>query len=126
MLLKGLDTKRGYRFIIPSLGLALTFPLTLADDLDQGMPTELIPLTLSHFPPLLATLLTSPLDGIQYSHIADEYVFVGQSILMFPREGFHWRKLLMSLSLLLQHCPACLVHLWWFLRWEVNGLTAAL
>ena len=38
---------------------------------------------------------------------------------------FHWRTLLMNLSLLLQHYPACLLRLtWMFLKWEVSGHTA--
>ena len=38
-------------------------------------------------------------------------VFAGRPALVYPREGVHWRKLLMSFSLFLQQCPAYLVHL---------------
>ena len=41
------------------------------------------------------------------------YVFAGQPILVCPCVGVHWRTLLMSLSLFLQQCLACLVCLTW-------------
>ena len=42
-------------------------------------------------------------------------VLAGRPSLACPCEGVHWRKSLMSLSLLLQLCSACLVHLFWII-----------
>ena len=62
--------------------------------------------------PYHPSLLVSPLDSIQYLHRADECkVFAGHVRLVCPWVGIHWRMLLISLSLLLHQCPACLVHL---------------
>ena len=53
------------------------------------------------------------------------YVLVGQLTLACPCKEVHRRLWLMSLSLLLQQCPACLVHLIWMVlemggRWPYN------
>ena len=42
-----------------------------------------------------------------------KYVFAGLSTLVCPCVGVHSNKLLMSLSLFLQQCPACFVHFTW-------------
>ena len=41
------------------------------------------------------------------------YVRVGRPAFARPYEGVHWSTSLMSSSLLLQQCPACLVRLTW-------------
>ena len=53
------------------------------------------------------------------------YVLLGLQILAHPCEGVHRRTSLKSSSLLLQQCPACLVHLIWMVleiegRWPYN------
>ena len=53
-------------------------------------------------------LLASLLDGIQCQHKADECKF-----LLVSHMGVHRRTLLLSLSLFLEPCPACLVCLTW-------------
>ena len=57
--------------------------------------------------PYRPSLLVSPLHSIQYPHRADRC----RSSIVCPCADTHWRTSLMSLSLLLQQCPACLVRL---------------
>ena len=45
------------------------------------------------------------------SHSCCMYVRAGHPAFAWPYEGFHWSTSLMSSSLLLQHCPACLARL---------------
>ena len=47
-------------------------------------------------------------------------VFDGRPTLARPCVGVHKRTSLMNSSLLLQQCPACLVHLTWMV-WEMGG-----
>ena len=86
--------------------------------------------------PSLATrlyrqLLPGGLQGyILYRHRAVVYRFL-QVVLAFvhPYDGVHWSILLMSSSLLLQQCPACLVRLTWIVfvmgsRWQHSSCFA--
>ena len=52
-------------------------------------------------------------------------VLAGRPTLVYQCVGVHKRMSLMSLSLFFQQCPTWLIHLWWFLRWEVGGRRAA-
>ena len=56
--------------------------------------------------PYRSSLLTGPQGYIPYSHKA-----TGRPAFARPREGVHRRTSLMSSSLFLQQCPACLVRL---------------
>ena len=48
-----------------------------------------------------------------FSHNCCMYVQAGRPAFAQPYVGVHWSTLLMSSSLLLQQCPACLVRLTW-------------
>ena len=69
-------------------------------------------------PDPLSSLRSSPLAGLQgyipYPHIAAVCMFE-PVVLLLPghKVGFHRNTSLMSSSLLLQQCPACLVRLTW-------------
>ena len=59
------------------------------------------------------------------SHSCCMYVRAGRPAFAQPYVGVHRSTSLMSLSLLLQQCPACLVHLTWIVfvmggRWPYN------
>ena len=55
---------------------------------------------------------------------ADVWSLCCQLTLVLPCVGIHRRTLLMSLFLLLEQCPAYLVHLTWiFVRWAISGHT---
>ena len=57
--------------------------------------------------PYRSSLLAGPLGYIPYPHIAGPPAFAR------PYEGVHRSRSLMSSSLVLQQCPACLVRLTW-------------
>ena len=76
------------------------------------MPLARISLTLSrHFS--LSFITSSRSSGLHpiSSHSCGMYVRAGHPAFAQPYVGFHRSTLLMSSSLLLQQCPACLVHL---------------
>ena len=59
------------------------------------------------------------------SHSCCMYVRAGRPAFARSYEEFHWSTSLMSSSLLLQQCPACLVHLTWIVfvmggRWPYS------
>ena len=57
-------------------------------------------------PPYYSLLQAGPQDYIPYRHRT-----TGRPAFAYPRERVHWNTSLMSSSLLLQQCPACLVRL---------------
>ena len=68
-------------------------------------------------PHYLSSLLAAPQGYITYPHRA-AVVCSSWSPLSRPCEGVHRKIWLMSSSLLLQHCPACLIRLTWiFFLW---------
>ena len=78
------------------------------------MPPARISLTLScHFSLLfIASGRSSGLHPIS-SHRCCMYVLAGNPALARPYVGVHRNTSLMSSSMLLQQCPACLIHLTW-------------
>ena len=85
-----------------------------------------ISLTLSR-PSLYRSLLLAGLQGyIPYPHIATVCIFEQVVLLLLGQMlGVHRSTSLMSLSLLLQQCPACLVRLTWIVfmmggRWPYS------
>ena len=76
------------------------------------MPLAWISLTLSrHFSlSFIASVRSSGLHPVS-SHSCCMYVLAGRPAFAWPYAGVHRSTSLMSLSLLLQQCPACLVHL---------------
>ena len=78
------------------------------------MPRARISLTLSrHFSlSFIASGRSSELHPVS-SHSCCMYVRAGRPALALPYVGVHRRTSLMSSSLLLQQCPACLVRLTW-------------
>ena len=59
------------------------------------------------------------------SHSCCMYVRAGRPAFAWPCAGVHWSTSLMSSSLLLQQCPACLVRLTWIVfvkggRWPYS------
>ena len=78
------------------------------------MPLARISLTLSrHFS--LSFIASSRSSGLHpvSSHSCWMYVRAGRPAFARPYVGVHWSTSLMSSSLLLQQCPACLVRLAW-------------
>ena len=84
------------------------------------VPLERISLTLSrHFSlSFIASGRSSGLHPVS-SHSRYMYVRAGRPAFAWPYAGVHRSTSLMSSSLLLQQCPACLVHLTWivFVMW---------
>ena len=80
------------------------------------MPLARISLTLSrHFSLLfIASGRSSGLHPVS-SHSCCMYVLAGRPAFAWPHVGVHRCTSLMSSSLLLQQCPACLVHLAWII-----------
>ena len=78
------------------------------------MPLARISQTLSHHFSLLfiTSGRSSGLHPVS-SHSCCMYVLAGRPAFAQPYVGVHRSTSLMSLSLLLQQCPACLVHLTW-------------
>ena len=78
------------------------------------VPQAQISLTLSHHFSLLfiTSGRSSELHPVS-SHSCCMYVRAGRPAFARPYVGVHRSTSLMSLSLLLQQCPACLVHLTW-------------
>ena len=78
------------------------------------VPLARISLTLSHHFSLsfIASGRSSGLNPIS-SHSCCMYVRAGRPAFTRPYVGVHRSTSLMSSSLLLQQCPACLVHLTW-------------
>ena len=90
------------------------------------VPSARISLTLSHNFSLsfIASGKSSGLHPVS-SHSCCMYVQAGCPAFARPYEGVHRRTLLMSSSLLLQQCPACLVRLTWIVfmmgsRWPYS------
>ena len=90
------------------------------------LPLERISLTLSrHFSlSFIASGRSSGLHPI-FSHSCCMYVRAGRPAFARPYMGVHRSTSLMSSSLLLQQCPACLVHLTWIVfvmggRWPYS------
>ena len=90
------------------------------------MPLALVSLTLScHFSlSLIASGRSSGLHPVS-SHSCRMYVQAGCPAFAWPYVGVHRNTSLMSSSLLLQQCPACLVHLTWIVfviggRWPYS------
>ena len=71
-------------------------------------------LTLSHHPSLLSIApgMSSRLYPVSAQSCGAQ-VLAGIPAFACPCEGVHWSILLMSSSLLLQQCPACLICLTW-------------
>ena len=91
-----------------------------------GVPPIQISLTLSrHFSlSFIASGRSSALHPIS-SHSCCMYVRAGRSAFARPYVGVHRSTSLMSSSLLLQQCPACLAHLIWIVfvmgsRWPYS------
>ena len=90
------------------------------------MPLARISLTLSrHFS--LSFIISGRSSGLHpvSSHSCWMYVWAGHPAFARPYVGFHMSTSLMSLSLFLQRCPACLVHLTWIVflmggRWPYS------
>ena len=82
--------------------------------LHHDVPLARISLNLSrHFSlSFIASCRSSGLHPVS-SHSCCPYVRAGCPAFARPYMGAHWSKSLMSPSLLLQQCPACLVHLTW-------------
>ena len=78
------------------------------------MPLARISLTLSRHVSLsfIASRRSSGLHPVS-SHSCCMYVRAGRPPFAWPYVGVHWSTSLMSSSLLLQQCPACLVCLTW-------------
>ena len=76
------------------------------------VPPARISLTLSHHFSLsfIASGRSSGLHPVS-SHSCFMYVRAGRPAFAWPYAGVHWSTSLMSSSLLLQQCPACLVRL---------------
>ena len=92
------------------------------------VPQARISLTLSHHFSLSfsASGKSSWLHPVS-SHNCCMYVRAGRPAFAWPYVGVHRSTSLMSLSLLLQQCPACLVHLTWIVfmmrgRWLYSCL----
>ena len=90
------------------------------------VPPARISQTLSrHFSlPFIASGRSSGLHPV-FSHSCCMYVRAGRPAFARPYEGVHRRTSLMSSSLLLQQCPACLVRLTWIVfvmggRWPYS------
>ena len=92
----------------------------------QVMPLARISLTLSrHFS---LSFIASGRSSVRHpvsSHSCCMYVRAGRLAFARSYVGFHRSKSLMSSSLLLQQCPACLVHLTWIVfvmggRWSYS------
>ena len=90
------------------------------------MPLAWISLTLSrHFSlSFIASGRSSGLHPVS-SHSCFMYVRAGRTAFAWPYVGVHRRTSLMSSSLLLQQCPACLIRLIWIVfvmggRWRYN------
>ena len=90
------------------------------------VPPAQISLTLSHHFSLsfIAFGRSSGLHPVS-SHSCCMYVLAGRPALARPYVGVHRSTSLMSSSLLLQQCPACLVHLTWIVfvmggRWPYS------
>ena len=90
------------------------------------VPLTWISLTLSrHFSvSFIASGRSSGLHPVS-SHSCWMYVWAGRPVFARPYVGVHRSTSLMSLSLLLQQCPACLVHLTWIVfvmggRWPYS------
>ena len=90
------------------------------------VPLARISLTLSrHFSLLfIASGRSSGLHPVS-SHTCCMYVLAGRPAFAWPYVGVHRSTSLMNSSLLLQQCPACLVHLTWIVfmmggRWPYS------
>ena len=90
------------------------------------VPLARISLTLSlHFSQsFIASGWSSGLHPVS-SHSCCKYVQAGRPAFARPYVGVHWSTSLMSSSLLLQQCPACLVRLTWIVfvmggRWPYS------
>ena len=88
------------------------------------MPTAHILLTLSlslSIHPYQPLFLVSSLDSILCQHTdLMNVTFTDWPTLVCPCVRVPWRTSLMSLFLLLHHCPTCLVHVTWMV-WEVES-----
>ena len=90
------------------------------------MPLARISLTLSrHFSLLFIASGRSPELHPVSSHSCCMYVRAGRPAFARPYVGVHWSTSLVSSSLLLQQCPACLVRLTWIVfvmggRWPFS------
>ena len=90
------------------------------------MPQAQISLTLSrHFSLLFISSGRSSGPHPVSSHSCWMYVRAGRPAFARPYVGVHWSTSLMSSSLLLQQCPACLVRLTWIVfvmggRWPYS------
>ena len=90
------------------------------------VPVARISLTLSRYFSL--SFITSGSSSGQHpvsSHNCCMYVQAGRPTFAWPFVGIHWSTSLMSLSLLLQQYPACLVYLAWIVfmmggRWPYS------
>ena len=100
------------------------------------MPPARISLTLSrHFSlSFIASGRSSGLHPIS-SHSCCMYAQAGHPAFARPHVGVHRSTSLMSSSLLLQQCPACLVHITWIVfmmggrwpyRWDVAARTCSI
>ena len=95
------------------------------------MPLGRISLTLSRlfYLSFIASGRSSGLNPIS-SHTCCMYVRAGRPAFAWPYAGFHRSTSLMSSSLLLQQCPACLVRLAWIVfmmggRWPYSWCPVA-
>ena len=95
------------------------------------VPLARISLTLSRHSPYHSSPLVGLQGYIPYLHIAAECMFE-LVVLLLPGHmwGVHRSTSLMSLSLLLQQCPACLVRLTWIVfmmggRWPYSWCLVA-
>ena len=90
------------------------------------VPPALISLTLSrHFSQSFIASVRSSGPHPVSSHSCWMYVRAGRPAFARPHVGVHRSKLLLSSSLLLQQCPACLVRLAWIVfvmggRWPYS------
>ena len=93
---------------------------------DHVVPLAQIALTLScHFSLLFIASGRSSGLHLVSSHSGYMYVQAGRPAFAWPYAGVHRSTSLTSLSLLLQQCPACLVHLTWIVfvmggRWPYS------
>ena len=108
------------------VGIFYTEPIMVGHHHHHVMPPARISLTLSRRFSLsfIGSGRSSGLHPVS-SHSCCRYVLAGHPALARPYAGVHRSTSLMSLSLLLQQCPACLVRLTWIVfvmrgRWPYS------
>ena len=105
--------------LVLSLSLSLSLSLTLSLSINQSI-NQSISFSTSHF--------ANPRRSIQSLRSANKYKFLQVcQHLVSTCVGIYRRTSLMSSTLLLQGCSACLFVLHgWFVRWEVSGRTSGI